>query len=47
MENARLALEILEGEEDKGLEKELKENIDNVEGLLSDLEEKVIWKSVV
>ncbi|MQY75498.1 MAG: peptide chain release factor 2 [Clostridia bacterium] len=42
MENAKLALEILENEEDRSLEKELVENLDGIEGLLSNLEEKAI-----
>jgi len=42
MENAKLALEMLENEKDRSLEKELLENLDDIEGLLSNLEEKAI-----
>lgn len=42
MENAKLALEILENEEDRSLEKELVENLDGIGSLLSNLEEKTI-----
>ncbi len=41
-ENCRLALEILESEEDKVLENELVENLDSIEHILNDLEEKVL-----
>lgn len=42
IENAQLALEILEDEEDKSLVKELTENLDDIENLLVKLEESVI-----
>ena len=42
VENSKLALEILESEEDKALENELAENLDSIEKILSDLEEKVL-----
>ena len=42
MGNAKLALEMLENEKDRSLEKELLENLDDIEGLLSNLEEKAI-----
>jgi peptide chain release factor 2 len=41
-ENCKLALEILESEEDKTLENELVENLDYIENKLSHLEEKVL-----
>ena len=42
VEDSKLALEILESEEDKALENELAENLDSIEKILSDLEEKVL-----
>jgi len=42
MENANLALEILKSEEDSSLERELVENLTDIEDSLDDLEEKVI-----
>ncbi len=42
IENGRLALEILKSEEDSSLEKELTENLTDIEDSLNDLEEKVI-----
>ena len=42
VENCRLALEILENEEDKALESELVENLDSIEHILNDLEEKAL-----
>jgi peptide chain release factor 2 len=42
MENGKLALEILKGEEDASLERELIEGLDDIENSLNDLEEKVI-----
>ncbi len=42
MEDANLALEILESEEDKSLERELSENLDSIGSSLNNLEEKVI-----
>lgn len=42
VENCRLALEILESEEDKALESELVENLDSIEHILNDLEEKAL-----
>lgn len=42
VENCRLALEILGSEEDKALERELTENLDSIENILGDLEEKVL-----
>lgn len=42
IEDANLALEILEGEEDKSLERELSENLNSIESSLNNLEEKVI-----
>jgi peptide chain release factor 2 len=42
MEDANLALEILESGEDRSLEKELVENLNSVENSLNNLEEKVI-----
>ena len=42
VENCRLALEILESEEDKALENELVENLDSIEHILNNLEEKAL-----
>ncbi len=42
MENGKLALEILKSEEDSSLERELAENLTDIEDSLNDLEEKVI-----
>ena len=42
MENGKLALEILKSEEDMSLERELAENLTDIENSLNDLEEKVI-----
>ncbi len=42
MENGKLALEILKSEEDRSLERELAENLTDIENSLNDLEEKVI-----
>jgi peptide chain release factor 2 len=42
MENAKLALEILKSEEDISLERELAENLTDIENSLNDLEEKLI-----
>jgi peptide chain release factor 2 len=42
VENCKLALEILESEEDKTLENELVENLDYIENKLNHLEEKVL-----
>ncbi|MFA5014156.1 MAG: PCRF domain-containing protein, partial [Actinomycetota bacterium] len=42
IEDSRLALEILKSEEDRSLEKELAENLTDIENSLDDLEEKVI-----
>lgn len=42
IENAQLALEILKGEEDKSLVKELTENLDDIESLLIKLEESAV-----
>ncbi len=42
VENCRLALEILQDEEDRSLKNELIENLDSIEHKLSDLEEKIL-----
>jgi len=45
VENCRLALEILQDEEDRSLKNELIENLDSIEHKLSDLEEKILLSS--